>query len=480
MKYTDQKEVKRKYKQTLLATVVTMTLGVSTLGSTAFAAEVVASGQTTPSSEEIGQGATVYSNYSVLENSLKDIKTSLKVSIIKDPNSNKQRAVISTDGSRIGANKTLNSGWNDNQAAIKWASSYDVQMELPNPEQKATFHEISPKDEIREKTVTNSVGYKIGGDIQTSPAGSVTGEFSWSTNVSYNQADYITRLKKSNAHTVQWSIPFMNAMNGNYGPYDRESSDSIYGNQLFMKSRTKNNAIDNFIPTEQMPALSAEGFSPGVIAVVEVPKDSEELTDLTVTYTRHSDQYSLSWMNITSYFSNWVGFNTKNVSRADSSQKYTIDWKNHKLIEKGNSEILDGTYKIASKLEPNKVLDMSMGADRNATLWTYHSGVNQQWELKYVADKQAYQIENQHWQHNILAWNKYNGSQQVFATENKQKDEHYWTLEDAGDGYFLIKNLSDPNMVLDVSNSNTTDGTQLQVYKKNGSNAQKFKLGTLN
>ncbi|MGN4669561.1 RICIN domain-containing protein [Bacillus cereus group sp. MYBK234-1] len=141
---------------------------------------------------------------------------------------------------------------------------------------------------------------------------------------------------------------------------------------------------------------------------------------------------------------------------------------------------MDGTYKIASKLDPNKVLDMSMGADRNATLWTYHSGVNQQWELKYVADKQAYQIENQHWQHNILAWNKYNGSQQVFATENKQKDEHYWTLEDAGDGYFLIKNLSDPNMVLDVSNSNTTDGTQLQVYKKNGSNAQKFKLGTFN
>ncbi|MGR5965283.1 insecticidal delta-endotoxin Cry8Ea1 family protein [Bacillus cereus] len=41
MKYKDRKDAKRKYKQALLATVATMTLGVSTLGSTssAFAAE---------------------------------------------------------------------------------------------------------------------------------------------------------------------------------------------------------------------------------------------------------------------------------------------------------------------------------------------------------------------------------------------------------------------------------------------------------
>ncbi|MHA4327928.1 beta-channel forming cytolysin [Bacillus cereus] len=342
MKSKEQNHQKRKCKQALLATVATMTLGVSTLGSTtsAFAAEHTtgASGQATPKSEAIGKGATVYSNYSVLENSLKDIKTSLKVSIIKDPNSDKQRAIISTDGSRIAANKTLLSGWNDYYAAIKWASSYDVQMELPNSKQEAEFHEVSPIDEIREKKVSNSVGYKIGGEIQADLAGKVGGEVNWSTSVEYNQADYITRLKKSNAHTVQWNVPFMNAMNGTYGPYDRDSNDSVYGNQLFMKSRLNNNAVDNFIPTEQMPALSAEGFSPGVIAVVEVPKNSEELTDLTVTYARHSDKYSLRWLNVNSFFSNWVGSNTKNVSSTDSSHRYTIDWKNHKLIEKGSSE----------------------------------------------------------------------------------------------------------------------------------------------
>ncbi|MCU4863537.1 hypothetical protein OB981_26280 [Bacillus cereus] len=41
MKYKNRKDAKRKYKQALLATVATMTIGVSTFGSTtsAFAAE---------------------------------------------------------------------------------------------------------------------------------------------------------------------------------------------------------------------------------------------------------------------------------------------------------------------------------------------------------------------------------------------------------------------------------------------------------
>lgn len=489
MKYKDRKHAKRKYKQALLATVATMTLGVSTLGSTssAFAAEPKVSGQATSSIEEIGKNASIHSNYSVSENSTKDIKTALKVSIIKDPNSDKQRAVISTDGSRIGANKTLINGWSDNHAAIKWASSYDIQMELPNQKQKATFHEISPKDEIKEKTVTNSVGYKIGGDIQTSPSGSVAGEVNWSTNVSYNQADYITRLKKSDSHTVQWSVPFMNAMNGTYGPYDRESSDSIYGNQLFMKSRTSNNAIDNFIPTEQMPALSAEGFSPGVIAVIEVPKDSEELTDLTVTYTRHSDQYSLSWLNITGYFSNWVGFNTPNVSHADSSQKYTIDWKNCKLIEKGHSEhsdkpnqIEDGTYRIVFSDAQGMVVDANNPTSENLQLKTSTEAAHQQWVFNYDPEKKAYQIVNKERPDQVLAGNTSSGrTHNVLITKNEHKTEHYWEVEPTTDGYFKLIN-SQTRLGLAVHAAATHDGAQIIASKYTGNNEQKFKLVKLN
>ncbi|WP_144489455.1 insecticidal delta-endotoxin Cry8Ea1 family protein [Bacillus thuringiensis] len=65
MKYNDRKDAKRKYKQALLATVTTMTLGVSTLGSTAstFAEEKkteVQPQQATPNSNSLGAGGGSY------------------------------------------------------------------------------------------------------------------------------------------------------------------------------------------------------------------------------------------------------------------------------------------------------------------------------------------------------------------------------------------------------------------------------------
>ncbi|WP_410993749.1 leukocidin family pore-forming toxin [Bacillus cereus] len=336
MKYKDRKDARRKYKQAILATVATMSLGVSALGGTtsAFAAE-------TPKVESIGQGATVSKNYSVLESS-NGIKTALSMSIVKDPNSNKQRAIISTEGSRIPANKTQHNH-TSSQADITWASSYDVQMKLPGGQQ-AKFHEVAPADEIKDKTVKSTIGYKIGGDVQTSGAGKLAGEMNWSTDVSYSQADYITRLRTNSANMVHWTVPFMSAMNQGYGPYTQESSDFPYGNQLFMKSRTKNNAEDNFISDQEMPALASNGFSPGMVAVVEVSKDSEELTDFTVTYARHSDKYELNWWKnpggilvesgfVPSIPSHWTGYNTPDVDVTEASHSYKIDWKNQKLIE---------------------------------------------------------------------------------------------------------------------------------------------------
>ncbi|HDR4441078.1 hypothetical protein BK720_06610 [Bacillus thuringiensis serovar brasilensis] len=56
-----------------------------------------------------------------------------------------------------------------------------------------------------------------------------------------------------------------------------------------MKSR---NAVywakDNFISSDEMPALAAYGFSPDMIAVVVADK-SEKSSNLKVTYTRTSD-----------------------------------------------------------------------------------------------------------------------------------------------------------------------------------------------
>ncbi len=55
------------------------------------------------------------------------------------------------------------------------------------------------------------------------------------------------------------------------GIYTRDSYHSLYGNQLFMYSRTylyESDAKGNLIPMDQLPALTNSGFSPGMIAVV--------------------------------------------------------------------------------------------------------------------------------------------------------------------------------------------------------------------
>ncbi|MGH1287813.1 beta-channel forming cytolysin [Bacillus toyonensis] len=295
---------------------------------------------------DIGQGAKVHQNLSTKQDASNNMKTSLEVSIINDPNNNKQIAVIKTDGSFINADKEITgqpyAGHEDGYMAadLKWASSYGIKMELPN--QTAKFHKALPINTVDKKTITSTVGYNIGGDIQMTD-GKASGGTTWSTSASYEQPDYKTILENDTADTVQWKVPFVSAMNQGYGPYTRDSSDLTWGNQLFMKKRTGSWATkDNFISSDEMPTLASYGFSPGMIAVVVADK-SEKTSKLKVTYTKNSDDYKLGWINTINtkpwplpsgiIDEHWIGSNTKDVSSSTSVNDYTIDWEHHRLIE---------------------------------------------------------------------------------------------------------------------------------------------------
>ncbi|PFN14778.1 beta-channel forming cytolysin [Bacillus cereus] len=294
--------------------------------------------------EQNGQNAKVYNNFSTLYDEPAKIKTSLLVSIIDDPYSNKQIAVIKTDGSNINANKSVE-GLTDEygheagymSAVLKWASAYNIGMETGANSQ---FYKVSPINTIDTKTITSSIGYNIGGEIKVSdkPDGGGSVGMNWSTSTSYTQTDYKTILETDTANKVQWRIPFISTMNQGYGPYDRDSDDSIYRNQLFMKSRNIATwAKDNFISSDEMPALASYGFSPGMIAVVIADK-SEDRSTLKITYARNSDNYRMDWVSSINGLHGsgagwWVGGNIKDVIEMVSVHNYSLDWKNHRLIE---------------------------------------------------------------------------------------------------------------------------------------------------
>jgi hypothetical protein len=63
--------------------------------------------------------------------------------------------------------------------------------------------------------------------------------------------------------------------------------------------------------------------------------------------------------------------------------------------------------------------------------------------------------------------------------KNESKDEHFWCLEDQPGGSVIISSFRDGNLVLDVSNANTKNGTLIKVHERNGNNAQLFDVYTI-
>ncbi|MGR5965285.1 RICIN domain-containing protein [Bacillus cereus] len=139
--------------------------------------------------------------------------------------------------------------------------------------------------------------------------------------------------------------------------------------------------------------------------------------------------------------------------------------------------VADGTYKIVAKVDSSKVLDNDFNHDRLSLLWNDNGGDNQKWILKYNKDKNAYKMISKKTS-DELATNGQNDT--VFATtDRRDNDERYWTLENAENGYFFIKNKAS-GKVLDVTNGKTDNGTVIKTHTQNtpAVAAQLFKLET--
>ncbi|WP_424577992.1 RICIN domain-containing protein [Bacillus cereus] len=157
-----------------------------------------------------------------------------------------------------------------------------------------------------------------------------------------------------------------------------------------------------------------------------------------------------------------------------------IKTNNHLLK---SDRVTNGIYKIIPGINDSAVIDFSV-LDQNVVLWKDHDGENQKWEFEYDEKKRAYQIKSTLYPNIVLAWNNYKGSTNVFGTLNQQKEEHYWILDKVSDGYYIIKNNLDPDLVLDVDGANPNNGTNIKVNRQHDLNsvyipAQKFKLNKM-
>lgn len=230
----------------------------------------------------------------------------------------------------------------------------------------------------------------------------------------------------------------------------------------------------------------------------------------------------------------------QNCSVADGAniQLYTYNnssnaqqFKFNEVKEVGSKTINDGYYFIGSSLNNNKVLDIANGTiaqNTNVQIYDINSSLAQKWYIKYqnngyykmVSNKNenyCLEVENSGTNVQIATCNGNNNQNWIIK---KTYDNNYYIINENGfyldlyltslvngtnigtfegngtkaqkfnfiktaqgisskvisNGFYRIVSALDNNMVLDLYNGFSSNGTNVQLYKSNGSNAQKFEV----
>lgn len=139
----------------------------------------------------------------------------------------------------------------------------------------------------------------------------------------------------------------------------------------------------------------------------------------------------------------------------------------------------NGTYRIRTALSTSKVLDVRNGSTTSGTnvqLYDWANVPAQKWVIKHLGSD-YYTITSTLSNNKVLdvkSAGKTNGTNvQLYSANNSNAQK--WLIKSAGDGYYYI--ISKCNgLYVDVSNARTANGTNIQMHKKNGNKAQKFKF----
>lgn len=138
--------------------------------------------------------------------------------------------------------------------------------------------------------------------------------------------------------------------------------------------------------------------------------------------------------------------------------------------------IENNMYEIESKIDENKVLDISYGSTQdgaNVQIWNADN-VNQQRFKIEALSTDTYKIISKN---SNKALTVDISSRNVFQSSYTENDNQKWIIKECGNGYYNI--ISKANgLVIDIVNAENKNGQNVQTYKLNNSDAQKFKFVT--
>ncbi|MED3096287.1 RICIN domain-containing protein, partial [Bacillus thuringiensis] len=179
--------------------------------------------------------------------------------------------------------------------------------------------------------------------------------------------------------------------------------------------------------------------------------------------------YQISYNNIPIFLSGGASQRTYLIieqfsNRLDMYAVNCNDWRNRCLM----SPIFNGEYQIVTALNNSSVVSLEGASNTNVILMSNNKADTQKWYLSYNSVKNGYVIRRNRASNIVLAWNAAGGTANVFTTQLIETyDAHYWAIERVNNSNeYIFKNKMNPDLVLEVAGSQTTNGTNIQVHAR--------------
>ena len=145
---------------------------------------------------------------------------------------------------------------------------------------------------------------------------------------------------------------------------------------------------------------------------------------------------------------------------------------------KGYQTIADGTYIIASELNRKLVFDIPQSSKKDGErleIWTNGLTANQKFKVKYIGDG-YYTITAEHSGKVLeVAGNDKKLNASVVQNQNKTAENQQWIIKEVGNGYYNIISKSS-ELCMDVTDAKAVNGTKIQTYTINNTEAQRFRF----
>lgn len=153
------------------------------------------------------------------------------------------------------------------------------------------------------------------------------------------------------------------------------------------------------------------------------------------------------------------------------------------LAAENTSVLADGTYVIKSVLADTKVLDVASGSTANAAnvqLYASNMTEAQQWSVSH--DTKGYITFTNVKSGKVLDVKsaKFANGTNVQQYESNDTRSQKWIVVDDGEESFRIVSALWPDLALDVKNASTANKANAQVYMSNGTKAQSWQFLSLN